>query len=108
MVSEHFSVIFKKKISKFNKTIKIDSDKSISQRSLIVGSISEGISKIKNVLESEDIFSTINCLKKLNCKIKKISKGNYEVYGRGLGSFYCKKNTKLDLIIIPILLKSIH
>mgnify|MGYP001312695868 CR=1 FL=1 len=96
MVSEHFSVIFKKKISKFNKTIKIDSDKSISQRSLIVGSISEGISKIKNVLESEDIFSTINCLKKLNCKIKKISKGNYEVYGRGLGSFYCKKNTKLD------------
>ena len=33
-------------------------------------------------------------LKKLNCKIKKIKSGEYEVYGKGLGSLYCKKNTK--------------
>ncbi len=89
-------VIFNKKIGEFNKSILIDSDKSISQRVFVIGSICEGISKVKNVLESEDIFSTINCLRKLNCKIKKIKKGEYEIYGKGLGSLYCKKNTVLD------------
>ena len=94
MAKEHFSVIFKERINRFNKSIKVDSDKSISQRSFIIASICEGISKVKNVLESEDVFSTINCLRKLNCKIKKISKGQYEVYGKGLGSFV-QKNTNI-------------
>ena len=57
MAKEHFSVIFKKKINRFNKSVRVDSDKSISQRSFIIGSISEGVSKVKNALESEDIFS---------------------------------------------------
>ncbi len=91
-----YSVILKNKISSFNKKIKIDSDKSISQRSFIIGAISEGISTAKNVLESEDIFSLISCLRKLNCKIKKIKKGEYKIYGKGLGSLYCKKNTVLN------------
>ncbi len=96
MAKEHFSVIFKKKINRFNKSVRVDSDKSISQRSFIIGSISEGVSKVKNALESEDIFSTINCLRKLNCKIEKIKVGEYKIYGKGLGSFYCKKNTMLN------------
>jgi len=96
MAKENFSVIFNEKIKKFSKSIKVDSDKSISQRSFIIASISEGISRVKNALESEDIFSTINCLRKLNCKIKRINKGEYQIYGKGLGSLSCKKNTKLD------------
>lgn len=96
MVSKHFSVIFNDKINKFNKKIVVDSDKSISQRSFIIGSICEGISKVKNVLESQDIHSTIECLRKLNCKIQKVSRGNYKIYGKGLGSYHCKKNTILD------------
>ena len=96
MVGKNFSVIFDEKINEFNKVIKVDSDKSISQRSFIIGSISEGISEVHNVLESQDIYSTINCLKKLNCKIEKIGKGKYKIYGKGLGSYYCKKNTILD------------
>jgi len=96
MAKGPFSVIFKKKINKFNKSIFVDSDKSISQRSFIIGSISEGVSKVNNALESEDIFSTIDCLRKLNCKIKKIKQGEYKIYGKGLGNFYCKKNTTLN------------
>ncbi len=96
MPNTSYSVILRNKIGSFNKKIKVDSDKSISQRSFIIGAISEGISKAKNVLESEDIFSLISCLRKLNCKIKKIKKGEYEIYGKGLGSLYCKKNTVLD------------
>ena len=68
MSSKSFNLIIKKKISPFKKTIKVDSDKSISIRSFLIGAISQNISSVKNVLESEDVFSTINCLKKIRCK----------------------------------------
>ena len=95
MVDKHFSVIFNEKIKQFSKSINIDSDKSISQRSFIIASICEGVSKVENILESQDVYSTINCHRKLNCKIQKIKKGKYKIFGKGLGSYYCK-NTVLD------------
>ena len=39
---------------------------------LLIGSISEGVSTVKNVLESEDVFSTISCLKKLGIEIQNL------------------------------------
>ena len=50
MVDKHFSVIFNEKIKQFSKSINIDSDKSISQRSFIIASICEGVSKVENIL----------------------------------------------------------
>ena len=96
MAQEHISVTFRIKIISFNKSIIVDSDKSISQRSFIIGSISEGNSVVKNDLMSEDIFSTISALRKLGCRIQKVKTGEYKIYGKGLGSFYCKKNTVLN------------
>ena len=91
-------VIFKKKINRFSRNIYPDSDKSISIRSFIIGSISQGVSKVSRVLEGAGTLAVIACLRKLGVKIKKIKKGkaNYEIFGKGLGSFYCKKNTILD------------
>ena len=91
-----YSVISKNKIGSFDKIIHVDSDKSISIRAFLISSISQGVSEIRNVLESEDVFSAINCLKKLKVKIKKNGKKNYIVFGKGLGSLYAKKNTVLD------------
>tara|TARA_Y100000817_G_scaffold157644_1_gene123338 strand:+ start:1935 stop:3281 length:1347 start_codon:yes stop_codon:yes gene_type:complete len=96
MPNTSYSVVSKNKIKSFNKTIFVDSDKSISIRAFLIGSICQGISEIKNILESDDVFSTIECLKKLGVKIKKIGKKNYSVYGKGLGSLYAKKNTILN------------
>ncbi len=96
MLKKSFAVIVSKKISKFNKIIEVDSDKSISIRCFLIGSISHNVSEIKNVLESEDIFSTIKCLKSLGVKIKKNKPKNYSVYGKGLGSLFSKKNVQLN------------
>ena len=96
MSSESFNLIINKKISSFKKIIKTDSDKSISIRSFLIGAISQNISNVKNVLESEDVLSTIETLKKLNVKIKKIGPKNYKIFGKSLGSLYAKTNTKLD------------
>ena len=76
--------------------LSVPSDKSISIRSFLIGSIGNNISIVKNALNSEDVFSTINCLKKLGVKIKKTSNKEYFIYGKTLGSLYLKKNEKLD------------
>ncbi len=95
MSLKKFSLVIKQPIKDYQKKINVDSDKSISIRSFLIGSISEGVSSVKNVLESEDVFSTINCLRKLNVKILYIGNKNYKIYGKGLGSYKAKKNLKL-------------
>ena len=96
MSSKKFNLKVKTKINPFKKTIKVDSDKSLSIRSFLIGAISQKISTISNVLESEDVKSTINACKKLGVKIFKKERGKYIVYGRGLGSLVAKKNTLIN------------
>ena len=96
MPAKSFDLNLKTKIPPFNKSIEVDSDKSMSIRSFLIGSISENISSTKNVLESDDVFSAISCLKKLGVKIIKKEKKSYLVYGKGLGSLFAAKNTKLN------------
>ena len=86
-----FDIQIFNKIESFNRTIKVDSDKSISIRCFLIGAICHNISCARNVLESDDVFSAIECLKKLGVKIKKIKSKNYLIYGKGLGSLHAKK-----------------
>ena len=96
MLTKSFSLFVSKPIKSYYKTIQVDSDKSVSIRSFLIGAVSHNISEVKNVLESDDVFSCINCLRKLGVKIKKIKAKHYLVYGKGLGSLFAKKNTVLD------------
>ncbi|MDR0483982.1 MAG: 3-phosphoshikimate 1-carboxyvinyltransferase [Alphaproteobacteria bacterium] len=61
-------------------------DKSISHRSIILASLGVGVSKIKGLLESSDVFNTIDCFKKLGVKINKIN-DTYVVESLGFYSF---------------------
>ena len=67
--------------------VKVSSDKSISHRSLILGAMAIGETKIENLLESEDIFSTIQALKLLGVNINKLNSGVWFVQGVGTGGF---------------------
>ena len=89
-MQKKFSVLVKSKIKKFNKKIKIPGDKSLSLRSLIIASQCIGLSKIKNLLESEDVLNCKKALTSLGVKINKIN-NTYHVYGNGLNSFKIKK-----------------
>ena len=78
-------------IKKFNKKIKIPGDKSCSIRALLFASQCIGVSKIKNLLESEDVLNCANILRR-TLGVKIIKKNNiYYVYGNGLNSFKVKK-----------------
>ncbi len=84
-----------KKIKNYNTKITVDGDKSISIRALMLASWGLGKSKIKNLPDSEDVKSTINCLKKLGVQINKRGE-NYEIFGNGINSFVYKKGIVLN------------
>ena len=88
-------IVIKKKIKSFNKIISVDSDKSLSIRSLLIGSQSYGLCKIKNLSKSGDILSTISGLRKLGVKIFFKNKICY-LYGNGLSGFNYKKNILIN------------
>ena len=92
-----FSIQINSRIEKFEKKIQLNSGcKSISHRFFLIASRGTGISKAKNILESEDILITIKALKKLGVRIFK-KKNIYYCVGCGLDSFYIKKKTSIYL-----------
>ena len=96
MQSKSFNLIVSSLIKPYKKTIQVDSDKSVSIRSFLIGAISQSISQVNNVLESDDVKSCIIALKKLGVKIKKDKSKSYLIYGKGLGSLYAYKGLKLN------------
>ena len=97
----------------FKKTISVDGDKSISIRALLLGSQAYGKTFVENILLSEDIINSINCLRKLGIKIFMNKKKCY-IYGNGLNGFVYKKNIVLNAgnsgtfarLILGLLVKS--
>ena len=71
MSSKAFNLILRNRINSFDRIINVDSDKSMSIRSFLLSAISQNISSVSNILESDDVKSAINCLKILGVKIIK-------------------------------------
>ena len=58
-------------IHPFKKKINVSSDKSLSIRCILLASIALGKSKIFNLLDSEDVNSTLQAVKKMGVTYKK-------------------------------------
>ena len=80
-----------KKISSFNKKIKVDGDKSISIRWILLASQAAGKSKGYNLLMSEDVVAALDSIKKLGIKVR-LFKKYCEIFGNGINGFRYKKN----------------
>ena len=83
------------KIKPFNKKISIEGDKSLSIRWALLASQAKGISRSYNLLRSEDVISTLKCLKKLGTKVK-LKKNYCEIKSLGLNKFNHRNNITLD------------
>ena len=106
-------ILIEKQISKFNKKIFVSSDKSISIRTVLLASQAVGISKISNLLESEDVLNTLKTIKKLGINYRK--NGNtYIIEGFGLNGFDTQKEITINAgnsgtlarLILGLLVKS--
>jgi len=72
------------KVNKLKGNISVPGDKSISHRSLILGSIAQGETRISNFLNSLDCLKTLECMRALGAEIE-LGKDNYvNIKGKGL------------------------
>ena len=74
-------------------TILVPPDKSISHRVIIIGSIANGKTEIKNLLASEDCLNTLKIMQQLGVEINNFN--NFEsvtIYGKGFNPFSEPKN----------------
>ena len=88
-------IFIKDRIKSFNTKITVGSDKSISIRSILLASQAVGVSKISNLLESEDVLNTLKTIRKLGINYKKV-KNIYYIEGYGINGFNIKKKTIID------------
>ena len=88
-------ILINQKLKSFNKIIKVSSDKSISIRSVLLASQAVGVSKISNLLESEDVLNSLKAIKKLGINYSKI-RNVYNIEGFGLNGFNIKNKTVLN------------
>ena len=83
-------IFIKERIKSFDTKIIVGSDKSISIRSILLASQAVGVSKISNLLESEDVLNTLKTIRKLGINYKKV-KNIYNIEGYGINGFNIKK-----------------
>jgi len=72
------------KINKLKGNIAVPGDKSISHRSLILGSISQGETRVYNLLNSLDCLRTLGCMQALGVKIELDENNSIKIKGKGL------------------------
>ena len=89
------SIVLKKKIKNFNKKILVSGDKSISIRWVLLSSLSEGVSKAKNLLMSEDVLAAVKAVRKLGIKVI-LNKNECKIYGKGVNGYQYRKNITIN------------
>jgi len=65
-------------------TVRVAGDKSISHRSIMLGAIGEGVTRITGFLEGEDSLATLNAFRAMGVNIDGPDAGRVEVQGVGL------------------------
>ena len=66
-------------------TGRVPGDKSISHRSLMLGSLAVGRTEIDGLLEGEDVLMTANAMRALGAHAERRADGTWLVEGRGIG-----------------------
>lgn len=79
-------------VKNLNSEVCVPGDKSISHRSIMLGSIAEGDSHVSGFLTGDDCLSTISCFKKLGIDIE-IDGTNVVVHGKGINGLKAPTET---------------
>ena len=64
--------------------IRVPGDKSISHRSIMLGSLAEGVTHVSGFLEGEDSLATLKAFKAMGVKIEGPDNGKVVIHGVGM------------------------
>lgn len=79
-----------------NGTFRVPGDKSISHRSIMLGSLAEGVTQVSGFLEGDDSLATLNAFRAMGVEIEGPTKGNVTIHGVGLHGLK-KPENELDV-----------
>jgi 3-phosphoshikimate 1-carboxyvinyltransferase len=68
-------------------TAEVPGDKSISHRSLILGALAVGETRIGGLLEGEDVLDTGRAMRAFGATVERLGPGEWRVQGVGVGGF---------------------
>src|SRR5919198_1471039 len=66
-------------------TVRVPGDKSISHRSLILGLLATGETRIEGLLEGDDVLRTAEACRALGATVSREAPGRWSVRGAGIG-----------------------
>ncbi|MEY4671556.1 MAG: 3-phosphoshikimate 1-carboxyvinyltransferase [Pseudomonadota bacterium] len=67
-------------------TIRVPGDKSISHRSIMLGALAVGETRVTGLLEGEDVLSTAAAMRAMGASVERIGDGEWSVHGVGVGA----------------------
>ena len=65
-------------------TIRVPGDKSISHRSIMLGSLAEGVTEVEGFLEGEDALATLQAFRDMGVTIEGPNNGHVKIFGVGI------------------------
>ena len=68
-------------------TVRVPGDKSISHRALIFGALTVGETRIRGLLEGEDVINTAKAMRALGAEMERTGVGAWHIRGVGVGGF---------------------
>ncbi len=84
-MSKQSNVIFKASPGgRLNGRLRVPGDKSISHRSIMLGSLAEGVTEVTGFLEGEDSLATLNAFRAMGVKIEGPKAGRVVIHGVGM------------------------
>ena len=75
--------------------IRVPGDKSISHRSIILGGIADGVTKVSGFLESSDCLATLQAMQSMGVKVEK-NESDYFVHGVGKYGLTAPESGRID------------
>ena len=67
-------------------TIRVPGDKSISHRSIMLGALAVGETKVTGLLEGEDVLATAAAMRAMGASVERLGEGEWRINGVGVGA----------------------
>ena len=67
-------------------TIRVPGDKSISHRSIMLGALAVGETRVSGLLEGEDVLATAAAMRAMGASVERLGAGEWSVHGVGVGA----------------------
>ena len=66
--------------------IRVPGDKSISHRSIMLGALAVGETRVSGLLEGEDVLATAAAMRAMGASVERVGDGEWRVHGVGVGA----------------------